>query len=85
MLSIPPNTTIYWHTEPTDMRKGIDGLSGIVRSEFDGDPPSTHLAHRRESVIEARRDCGSDRAQKRPRLRLRTATTTALVQRFSWS
>ena len=25
MLSIPPNTTIYWHTEPTDMRKGIDG------------------------------------------------------------
>ena len=38
MLSIPPNTTIYWHTEPTDMRKGIDGLSGIVRGEFDGDP-----------------------------------------------
>ena len=38
MLSIPPNTTIYWHTGPTDMRKGIDGLSGIVRGEFDGDP-----------------------------------------------
>ena len=38
MLNIPPNTTIYWHTEPTDMRKGIDGLSGIVRGEFDGDP-----------------------------------------------
>ncbi len=38
MLSIPANTTIYWHTEPTDMRKGIDGLSGIVRGQFDGDP-----------------------------------------------
>ena len=38
MLSIPPNTTIYWHTETTDMRNGIDGLSGIVRGEFDGDP-----------------------------------------------
>ena len=37
MLNIPPNTTIYWHTEPTDMRKGIDGLSGIVRGEFDDD------------------------------------------------
>ena len=38
MLNIPPSTTIYWHTEPTDMRKGIDGLSGIVRRQFDGDP-----------------------------------------------
>jgi transposase len=38
MLSIPASTTIYWHTEPTDMRKGIDGLSGIVRGQFDGDP-----------------------------------------------
>ena len=37
MLSIPANTTIYWHTEPTDMRKGIDGLSGIVRGVFDDD------------------------------------------------
>jgi transposase len=30
--------TIYLHTEPTDMRKGIDGLSGIVRGQFAGDP-----------------------------------------------
>ncbi len=38
MLNISPNATIYWHTEPTDMRKGIDGLSGIIRGQFDGDP-----------------------------------------------
>lgn len=26
------------YTEPTDMRKGFDGLSGIVRNEFQADP-----------------------------------------------
>jgi len=38
MLSIPPNATIFLYTQPTDMRKGFDGLSGIVRSELAGDP-----------------------------------------------
>ena len=38
MLNVPANIAIYLHTAPTDMRKGIDGLSGIVRSEFSGDP-----------------------------------------------
>ncbi len=38
MLSVPPNAAIFLCTEPTDMRKGIDGLSGIVRGEFDSDP-----------------------------------------------
>jgi transposase len=38
MLTIPATTAIYLHTRPTDMRKGIDGLSGIVRGEFGGDP-----------------------------------------------
>ena len=38
MLTIPAATAIYLHTRPTDMRKGIDGLSGIVRGEFGGDP-----------------------------------------------
>ena len=38
MLNFPANVTIYLHTEPTDMRKGIDGLSGIVRGQFSGDP-----------------------------------------------
>ena len=29
---------IFAYTEPTDMRKGFDGLSGIVRGEFGPDP-----------------------------------------------
>ncbi len=38
MLSIPPTVPIFLYTEPTDMRKGFDGLSGIVRSELAADP-----------------------------------------------
>ena len=38
MLSIPPTVSIFLYTEPTDLRKGFDGLSGIVRSELAADP-----------------------------------------------
>lgn len=38
MLSIPSTISIFLYTRPTDMRKGFDGLSGIVRSELAGDP-----------------------------------------------
>ena len=38
MLSIPPTTSIFLHTQPTDMRKGFDGLCGIIRDEFAADP-----------------------------------------------
>ena len=38
MLSIPSSVAIFMYSEPTDMRKGFDGLSAIVRSEFKGDP-----------------------------------------------
>jgi len=38
MLSIPSTVSIFLYSEPTDMRKGFDGLSGIVRSEFGADP-----------------------------------------------
>jgi transposase len=38
MLTVPASVAIYLHTSPADMRKGIDGLSGIVRGEFGGDP-----------------------------------------------
>lgn len=38
MLSIPSTVSIFLYREPTDMRKGFDGLSGIVRSEFAADP-----------------------------------------------
>ncbi len=38
MLSIPPTVPIFLYTRPTDLRKGFDGLSGIVRQEFQADP-----------------------------------------------
>ena len=38
MLSISPAISIFLYTQPTDMRKGFDGLSGIVRSELAADP-----------------------------------------------
>lgn len=43
MLNFPATTKIYLHTEPTDMRKGIDGLSGIVREQFEDDPTDGSL------------------------------------------
>lgn len=38
MLHIPASVAIYVHTCPVDLRKGFDGLSGIVRQEFQADP-----------------------------------------------
>lgn len=38
MLSIPSAVSIFLYTQPTDMRKSFDGLSGLVRSEFAADP-----------------------------------------------
>jgi transposase len=38
MLSVPATVSIFLCTEPTDMRKGCNGLSGIVRSAFGADP-----------------------------------------------
>lgn len=41
MLNLPQSVKIYLATEPTDMRKGPDGLSAMVRSKkldpFSGD------------------------------------------------
>ena len=38
MLSVPSSVPIFLYTLPADMRKGFDGLSGIVRREWGGDP-----------------------------------------------
>ena len=38
MLSVPSTVPIFLCIQPTDMRKGFDGLSGIVRGEFGADP-----------------------------------------------
>ena len=43
MLTIPVNLKIYVYAGSTDMRKGIHGLSGIVRSEWAADPTDGSL------------------------------------------
>lgn len=43
MLSIPSHLRIYLHTQPTDLRKGADGLCGIIRGQFQGDPQDGSL------------------------------------------
>lgn len=43
MLNLSSDLTIYAYTRPTDMRKGFNGLSGIVRSEFQSDPTDGSL------------------------------------------
>lgn len=43
MLTFAPNLRIYLHTQATDMRKGFDGLSGLVRSVFAADPTDGSL------------------------------------------
>lgn len=43
MLTLPPSVQIYLAVEPTDMRKGIDGLAAIVRHQWRRDVFSGHL------------------------------------------
>ena len=45
MLSFPPSPSvrIFIAREPIDMRKGLDGLSGMVIEVIDEDPQSGHL------------------------------------------
>ncbi len=38
VLTFNANMRIYLHTQPTDMRKSFDGLSGLVRSVLEADP-----------------------------------------------
>lgn len=43
MLSLPTSVRVYLCSRPTDMRKQIDGLLGVVRSTLDTDPYGGHL------------------------------------------
>ena len=43
MLSLASGVKIFVYTQATDMRKGFNGLSGIVRSEFQADPADGSL------------------------------------------
>jgi len=43
MLTLPPGAQVFVATGPVDGRKGIDGLSVLVRSQFGQDPLSGDL------------------------------------------
>ena len=43
MLSLTSGMKIFVYTQPADMRKGFNGLSGIVRSELQADPADGSL------------------------------------------
>jgi transposase len=43
MLGFPPSVRIYFATELTDMRNGIDGLRAIVEGSLKHDPYDGHL------------------------------------------
>jgi len=43
MLSLPPTVRIFVAREPADLRKGFDGLAGLVTDLVDEDPQSGHL------------------------------------------
>lgn len=43
MLSLPPQVRVFLCTQPTDMRKSFDGLSGLVEDVFGEELLSGHL------------------------------------------
>ena len=43
MLTLPSTVRVYVATQPTDLRKGFNGLSLAVTSVLDHDPLSGHL------------------------------------------
>jgi transposase len=43
VLTLPPGTRVFLATGRVDGRKGINGLSTLVRSQFGQDPLSGHL------------------------------------------
>src|SRR6476661_1821448 len=43
MLGLPPSVRIYFATELTDMRNGIDGLRAIVEGTLRHDPYGGHI------------------------------------------
>lgn len=43
MFGLGPATRIYLAAGATDMRKGFDGLYGLVRDRLEGEPLSGHL------------------------------------------
>jgi hypothetical protein len=45
MLMLPPGSRVFLATTCVDRRKGINGLSVLVRSQFGQDPPPSAAHH----------------------------------------
>nr|WP_320120394.1 IS66 family insertion sequence element accessory protein TnpB [uncultured Marinifilum sp.] len=43
MIAISTNTKIFVYSQPCDMRKGFDGLSGLVQNRMQLDPMNGYL------------------------------------------
>lgn len=43
MITLPPAVRVFVHLGPTDMRRSLDGLAGMVREIIRADPLSGHL------------------------------------------
>ncbi|GJM64331.1 IS66 family insertion sequence element accessory protein TnpB [Persicobacter diffluens] len=43
MLSVGPNDKLNFYAEAVDMRKGFDGLSGLVENELERDPTNGEI------------------------------------------
>jgi len=43
VLTLPVSVRVFVHTEPTDMRRGFDGLAAIVEQTLKQDPFTGHL------------------------------------------
>jgi transposase len=73
MFGLGPATKIYLGAEPVDMRKGFEGLFGLVRDQFGHDPLSGHLFLFTPSIAPDRggrwcgtaADCGCARSRAR--------------------
>ena len=55
-MNLSSGADIFVYTQPTDMRKGFNGLSGIVRGELQSDPTDGSLfifINRREPLLDA--------------------------------
>ena len=43
MLTLPSSVHIWMSAQPVDLRRGVDGLMALVRSQWESDPYSGHL------------------------------------------
>ena len=65
MIAIPSGASIYLCTTVTDMRKSFDGLSGLIRSEFQREPNDGSLFYSSIVVAIASRFCTGKRQASR--------------------